>query len=519
MASESNTTDHVAVYMKGLIQRVREFTPLYDSLPADRRDAAIEVFAGSQFAGWTASEIENMGPADEYDVENLASFLEGEANYRLFSRVTMPHHTDDADRQEVDESSDGDSDIEHDGDDRGDDGDVDINGPLSEEHMQGRPPAHQNHDEELDRQPNDEIDSEYEDYMGDTGPIDPNGQLSEAQFQRLFFGDPDGNFPDLITDSPGHCNFPAGIPDWLELEIIPEAPSPQTAFLTSQEEMHLPIEADNYISDLRSLRTALRKVNGKVIDLINDLGDGRPVQYREVMDPLKDSAHALRTLHIQTKYIVKPEITSKDPDIIRQRLRLPKAEEILIRARDCIVRAEVFLVTTEALLASPWDEEEGDRRERQCSIFERSRYRCLLKAVIGGLLTSRWSALSALSIPPSPEPDYEWMECEFGLTAEVIEQYQQSVTMAAAQQPERETSSECPICYKEFSAEQQTGEQTVFVPCCKNAIGIDCLLQWMFERLNDRENPEMTCVMCREKLSVDFLGEVLEMKARGLNVL
>jgi hypothetical protein len=75
---------------------------------------------------------------------------------------------------------------------------------------------------------------------------------------------------------------------------------------------------------------------------------------------------------------------------------------------------------------------------------------------------------------------------------------------------------DCVICGEEFG-EERGSIPAVTYGCCQRAYHAECLLSWMFEKID--RNEEMTCPMCRSKLQLRYLGELLEMHMAELDCL
>ncbi len=287
-------------------------------------------------------------------------------------------------------------------------------------------------------------------------PLDPNGLVSEEQFNYLFFGQ--------LADDPD-SEARENLPEWFDPKLSFER-RPTLFRDLRQSGLHGALQDQH--DDLWDVRFALRGGVDKVFKIFEDENDEwESASFFATHRPFEDAV-GIAFYHIEQghgRYITR----HKTAQVVQS----------LTRMKESFLEGERMVIDHESAMI-----ETGCNFEASASRFERSKFRAWFKAKVADLRTEQGRQLFAL---PSSES-------------------LQAVGSVKAQP--NNGPDDCSICYTNHAA-------PVFTKCCNRAFDADCLLNWALPNVR----AGMTCPMCRANMDLEFLGELLEVQVKEMNVL
>ncbi|KAJ9609897.1 hypothetical protein H2200_006226 [Cladophialophora chaetospira] len=279
--------------------------------------------------------------------------------------------------------------------------------------------------------------------------------------------------PSSLEDDDTLTSTPVNVPIWLKLSVItqrgPKVPRPLF-----------------YDPDLRasSILNSLRNEYLDIFDLRDALGH-KAVQYSKMVADMTGPYSSLHLLSLRETADIVDRMLPWDEDELSIDVVsglsgvLKTAKAAIQDIEERLFKVEKYIVSQEVRLIAA-----GNKFKARASRYERCRHRYHLD----------WLRQSRSNVTSTPLP--------------------------TSTDPSKEEVDPCPICYESVEREDVDFACQIVAArhCCKRVFHTDCLLLWLFEKV-DSEDSEMTCPWCRSEMDLDLLGELMEAGVRALRCL
>ncbi len=184
--------------------------------------------------------------------------------------------------------------------------------------------------------------------------------------------------------------------------------------------------------------------------------------------------------------------------------KLQEKEQALESVREALHFAEMYLIKREK------DKIQGSWTDfaAYASRYERARLRYNFQHVLSEIVTPHLRGIVELNLrlitPRFAVANYEKL---------VSKSPQKNKSALKTQKGMRD--NDCQICHDDLA--ETDASRVITYQCCRRAFHVDCLLSWLL--IDFHVFLRRGCPHCREELDLGFLGQVLEVKVRALDVL
>jgi hypothetical protein len=251
--------------------------------------------------------------------------------------------------------------------------------------------------------------------------------------------------------------------------------------------------AYRYLEDVLALRLHFVEVCG-VYSKMNSEFSELPQSASDRL-PLLESMEASSLAAISEVLSILPEFLNIDSEqsiatFLRQ---LRETEPVLECIRELLHESEKYFAERERCILNANDSTFAAYASR----YERTRLRCKFKQRLAGLVT----------------PQLRNANWENGILARV----QAGGELPVSDQHNLGDNNMCFICHDEL--DENSPALVTTHSCCLKPFHANCLLGWLLDDFSHEAGLQKDCPHCRAKVNLKFLGQVLEVKTKELDVL